>query len=39
MVKVYHRPPELQLRLSALGWSAKVSATGHRIYSGIAEAA
>jgi SAM-dependent methyltransferase len=38
MVKVYHRPPELQLRLSALGWSAKVSATGDRIYAGIAEA-
>ena len=38
MVKVYHRPPELQLRLVALGWSAKVRAAGDRIYSGIAEA-
>jgi SAM-dependent methyltransferase len=39
MVKVYHRPAELQHRLRALGWKADVSAAGDRIYSGAGEPA
>jgi len=39
MVKVYHRPAELQRRLGALGWAADVRAAGERIYSGVGEPA
>jgi SAM-dependent methyltransferase len=39
MVKVYHRPAELQQQLGALGWTADVRAAGERIYSGVGEPA
>jgi SAM-dependent methyltransferase len=39
MVKVYHRPAELQQQLGALGWAADVRAAGERIYSGVGEPA
>jgi SAM-dependent methyltransferase len=39
MVKVYHRPAELQNRLRALGWKVDVRAAGDRIYSGAGEPA